>query len=193
LALSFGYTVEMQNKTKIQRPANASAASAAEPAAQRGSMGNKEVQKETKQVPTNTRKDPYRNFNFVVEIDGMAQAGFMECSGLESETEIIEYREGIDSNTIRQLPGLTVYKNIVLRRGITDSKELSNWRKGVVKGEIERKNGAIVLLDDKRQEVARWRFVEGWPNKWSGPELNAMGGDVAVEELEICHEGLEQD
>lgn len=144
-------------------------------------------------MPVNARKDPYRNYKFIVEIDGIAQAGFLECSGLESETEIIDYREGTDSNTIRQLPGLTVCKNIVLKRGLTDSRELSNWRKGVVSGDLERKDGSIILLDDKRHEVARWRFTAGWPSKWTGPELNALGSDVAIEELEICHEGLEWD
>ena len=144
-------------------------------------------------MTTGGRKDPYKSYNFVVEIDGVTQAGFMECSGLESETEIIDYREGNEANTVRQLPGLTIYENIVLRRGITDSKELHDWRKRVISGDIERKRGSIVLLDDKRKEVARWSFVEGWPSRWSGPELNAVISEVAIEELEICHEGFERE
>jgi len=152
----------------------------------------KPTQKETKNVPTGGRQDPYRSYNFVVEIDGVAQAGFMECTGLEAETEIIDYREGNEPNTIRQLPGLTVYANIILRRGLTDSKELYDWRKSVISGDIVRKGGSIILLDDKRKEVARWSFVEGWPSRWSGPELNAIESEVAIEELEICHEGFER-
>lgn len=144
-------------------------------------------------MPNTGRQDPYRGYNFLVEIDGIAQAGFMECSGLESETDIIDYREGNEPNTVRQLPGLTVYTNILLRRGMTDSKELYNWRKGVIDGDVVRKRGSIILLDDKRKEVVRWSFVEGWPNRWAGPELDALESEVAIEELEICHEGFERE
>lgn len=139
------------------------------------------------------RRDPYKNFNFVVEIDGVASAGFMECSGLESETEVIEYREGIDPAVIRVLPGLTFNVPILLRRGITDSKDLSEWRKGVISGNAMRRNGSIVLHDDAHQAVARWNFVQGWPSRMSGPELSATDGDVAIEEIEISHEGIERD
>lgn len=148
--------------------------------------------KEISKMATGDRKDPYRNFNFMVEIDGIAQAGFSECSGLESDTDVIEYREGNEASTVRKLPGLTKYSNIVLRRGVTDSKELYNWRKDVIDGNIQRKSGLIVLLNEKRQQVARWNFREGWPCYMSGPDLDAMGDEVAIEELEICHEGFER-
>jgi len=103
-------------------------------------------------------QNPYKNFNFIVEMDGITQAGFMECSGLESKTGVIEYREGNEANIVRQLPGLTVYSNILLKSGVTNSKELYLWRKNAIDGQIERKNGSIILLNDRHEEVARWNF-----------------------------------
>jgi phage tail-like protein len=143
-------------------------------------------------MPPPQRHDPYKNFNFLVEIDGIARASFSEVSGLESETSVIEYRTGSDGTT-RKLPGLTKFSNIVLRHGITQDRELWDWRQSVVDGNTQRRNGSIVLLDDKRQEVVRWNFHEGWPCKWQGPALNAKNSEVAIEMLEIAHEGLSRD
>jgi phage tail-like protein len=138
------------------------------------------------------RDDPYKAFNFLVEIDGITRAAFGEVSGLESETQVIEYRLGGESNTVRKLPGLTKYANIVLRRGVTQDAELWNWRKTVVEGRVDRRNGSIVLLDDDRTAVVRWNFFNGWISKWLGPDLNATGNEVAIETIEIAHEGLER-
>jgi phage tail-like protein len=143
-------------------------------------------------MPAPQRNDPYKNFNFLVEIDGIARAAFAEVSGLESETTVIEYRSGDDFRT-RKLPGLTKYSNIVLRRGITQDRDLWDWRQSVIEGNVQRRNGAIVLLDDQRTEVIRWTFREGWPCKWQGPALNAKNEEIAIELLEIAHEGLERD
>ena len=138
------------------------------------------------------RDDPYKAFNFIVEIDGIARAGFSEVSGLESETDVIEYRVGSESNTVRKLPGLTKYANIVLRRGVTQDADLWNWRKTVVDGNVDRRSGSIILLDDDRTEVLRWNFFNGWVSKWEGPALNASENEVAIETIEIAHEGLER-
>src|SRR2546423_2041644 len=138
------------------------------------------------------RDDPYKAFNFLVEIDGITRAGFSEVSGLESETQVIEYRLGGESNTVRKLPGLTKYASIVLRRGVTQDAELWNWRKTVVQGNVDRRNGSIVLLDDDRTAVVRWNFFNGWISKWQGPDLNAAGNEVAIETIEIAHEGLQR-
>ncbi len=150
-------------------------------------------EKENEAMSAHARKDPYRNCNFRLEIDGITVAGFMECSGLESETEVIEYREGTEANTVHQLPGLTIYSSIFLKRGVTDSKELYEWRKSVIDGQITRKNGSIILLNDKHEDVVRWNFLEGWPCRMSGPDLNALESEIAIEELEICHEGFQRD
>lgn len=136
------------------------------------------------------RKDPYRVYNFLVEIDGIARAGFQECSGMDSTQDPIEYREGNEPLTVRKLPGMVTYSNITLNRGITDDAELWQWRQQVMDGNVERKNGSIVLLDDAGGEKVRWNFVNGWPTKWTGPSLNATGTEVAIESLEIAHEGV---
>jgi phage tail-like protein len=138
-----------------------------------------------------SRNDPYRAFNFLVEIDGVTAAGFSECSGLSTETEVIEYREGSDRGGVRKLPGLTKYSNIVLKRGITASRDLWNWRRVVINGGVDRRSGRIVILGEDRNPVATFRFIEGWPSKWEGPKLSAKGNEVAIETLEIAHEGLE--
>jgi phage tail-like protein len=138
------------------------------------------------------RDDPYKAFNFLVQIDGVTRAGFSEVSGLDSETVVIEYRSG-GENVVRKLPGLTKFGNIVLRRGVTQDDELWNWRQSVVDGNVDRRNGSVVLLDDQRTEVVRWNFRNGWPCKWEGPGLNAKTNEVAIETVEIAHEGLERD
>lgn len=136
--------------------------------------------------------DPYGAYNFLVEIDGITRAAFQECSGFDSTVDIIEHREGGQNTTTRKLPGMTKYSNIQLKWGLTDDRELYDWHRRIVLGAIERKNGSIVLLDRRGEEVARWNFVRAWPSKWDGPDLNAEGTDVAVELLEIAHEGIER-
>jgi phage tail-like protein len=143
-------------------------------------------------VPAPSRNDPYKDFNFRVEIDGVSLGAFSEVGGLESETAVIEYRDGGEPNTVRKLPGLTKYANIVLRRGITQDAELWSWQKNIIEGKADRRSGAIVLLDDEGNEVVRWNFVEGWICKWEGPALNARGDEVAIETIAIAHEGLER-
>jgi phage tail-like protein len=141
-------------------------------------------------MPVGTRTDPYRSYSFLVEIDGLIQAGFQECSGLDSSTDPIEYREGSDPIHVRKLPGMTKFMPISLKRGITDSDELWKWRQSVMQGQAQRRNGSIVLLDDTGTERLRWNFLEAWPSKWTGPSFNATGNAVAVETLEITHEEL---
>lgn len=140
-------------------------------------------------MPT-LRTDPFAACNFRVEIDGMQSTDFAECSGLSSETDVIEYRQGTDP-VLRKLPGRTHFGRIVLKRGITTNRELWDWRQTVVTGQTQRRNGAIVLLNEARVPVLRWRFLQGWPAKIEGPALNAASSDVAVESIEIVHEGLE--
>ncbi len=143
-------------------------------------------------MPTATRTDPYRGYNFLVEIDGITQAGFQEVSGLDASTDAIEYREGNDPNHVRKLPGMNKYSAISLKRGITDSDQLWKWYRTVADGKPERKNGSIVLLDDTGQEKIRWNFVNAWPTKWTGPSFNSTSNAVAVETLEIAHEEVKK-
>jgi|SRR5580700_3872857 phage tail-like protein len=136
-----------------------------------------------------SRKDPFSQFNFTVEIDGVTQGGFSEVSGLTMDTNIIEYREGDEVTTVRKLPGLMKYNNIVLKHGIIDTT-LYTWRKKVIDGQTQRATGAIVLLDEARKPALRWTFTQGWPSKLEGPALNAKTSEAAVETMEIAHEGL---
>lgn len=138
-------------------------------------------------MPT-TRVDPYRSFNFLVEIDGISQAGFQECSGLDASTDPVDYREGNEPNHVRKLSGLNKYSAITLKRGITDSDELWKWRQTVIDGKTERKSGSIILRNEAGDEKLRWNFNNAWPSKWTGPSFNSTGNSVAVETLELTHE-----
>ena len=141
---------------------------------------------------TAARIDPFFNFNFLVEIDGIARAAFHEVSGFDSTIDVIEHREGGDNTTPRKLPGMTKHSNIVLKWGLADDTQLYDWHRDTVNGNVQRKNGSIVLLDRHGREVARWNFVRAWPTKWDGPDLTAEGNDVAIETLELAHEGVER-
>jgi phage tail-like protein len=85
---------------------------------------------------------------------------------------------------------LNTFSNIALKWGISDDTELWEWRQQASEGKVERKNGSIVLLDDVGEEKGRWNFREGWPSKWTGNTFNATATEVAVETLEIAHEGV---
>ena len=137
------------------------------------------------------RVDPFAAFNFVVEFDGLPVAAFSECSGLSTETDVVEYRNGNEDITVRKLPGLRKYTNIALKRGFTDNKDLWEWRKSVIEGKTQRQSGSIVLLNEAREEALRWNFREGWPSKWEGPAFNAKNNEVAIETLEIAVEHIE--
>jgi phage tail-like protein len=143
-------------------------------------------------MPDGTRNDPYGQFNFLIEVDGVVSGGFSECSGLVTDTNIVEYREGNEKQgTTRKLPGLMKYNNIVLKRGYTKDDRLWKWRQKVIDGKTQRAGGTITLFDEARQPALRWNFREGWPSKLEGPGLNGKTSEVAVETLEIAHEGLE--
>lgn len=145
-------------------------------------------------MATGDRKDPLRGYNFRLTIDGIDRAGFRECSGLDSAQDPIEYREGNEKPlTVRKLPGLVKYSNITLKWGIIEDTDLFEWRTTAVDGKVERKNGSILLLDDTGEEKVRWNFRDGWPTKWTGPSFNATGNEVAIETLEIAHEGIERE
>ena len=144
-------------------------------------------------MPGPSRDDPFRNFHFRVEIDGLEVAGFSECSGLRMEVDVIEYREGGHLSPPRKLPGASRVGDITLKRGITTSRELYNWMNSVRHGVVERRNGAIVLIDETLRESVRWRFTEAFPRALEGPNLDAKGSDVAIETLTLCCETLDRE
>lgn len=143
-------------------------------------------------MPTGQRKDPYRNFRFLLEIDSIVQAGFSECTIPEKTSDVVEYREGNEQPWARKVPGLTKWGNITLKWGTTDSLELYKWSKLVQDGKMKdaRKKVAIVILDEEGNPAARWEFTDAWPSKYDAPDLTGKGNDVAVEMVEIVHEGM---
>jgi phage tail-like protein len=141
---------------------------------------------------TGKRDDPYQQFNFLVEIDGITRAGFTECSGLTTDTDPIDYREGADiAMNVRKLSGLRKYTNVMLKRGYTKDKSLWEWRKKIINGQMDRRSADIILLDEARNEVLRWRIREAWISKLDTGPFNAKTNDVTVEAIELMHEGLE--
>lgn len=143
-------------------------------------------------------KNPYSNFNFIVEVDGDEIAAFAEVSGLDSENTPIEYREGADAiNAPRKLPGIEKYPNASLKRGITGSVALWTWRQEVRDGGSTfppSRTVVIKLLNergDSGSPAMTWTLTNAWPTKLSGPQLNAKGNDYAVETLELCYDRLD--
>jgi len=144
-------------------------------------------------MATGDIKDPYLGGNFLVEIDGISRGAFQQVSGFDSTVSITEYREGNDIARLRKLPGMVSYSNLQLRWGMADDRDLYDWHLAAVKGDVQRKNGSIVLMDRRgTTEVARWNFVRAWPTVYNGPDLDAQTENVAIEMLELAHEGLER-
>jgi phage tail-like protein len=140
------------------------------------------------------RDDPFRNFKFRVEIDGVAEAAFSEVAIGETSTEAIDYREGTEPNHVRKLPGMTKYGNITLKRGVTDSQVIYQWHKDIVDGKIgeKRKSIAIVVIDEAGKDKARFVVSECWPTKYDPSDLNGKGNEVLIELLELVNEGIER-
>jgi phage tail-like protein len=138
------------------------------------------------------RDDPYLNFNFAVEIDGITVAGFSEADLPEGRIEAVAYREGTDRTTAsRLLPGRVSYGPLVLRRGFTGDDALFEWWRAVAQGTLDRRNVTVVVRAEQGQPVARWNLRRAWPMKYTAPDLRALGNDVAIETLELAHEGIE--
>jgi len=137
------------------------------------------------------RNDPYAQFNFLVMLDGVASAGFTELSGMNTESDIVEYREGNFVGGVHKQPGLLKFGNLTLKRGYTLNQDLWLWRKSTLEGVTERRNGAIVLLDEAREPKLRWEFFEAWVSKYEGPALNATTSEAAIESIELAFENLQ--
>lgn len=132
--------------------------------------------------------------SFLVEIDAMTPGNFRNVEGLDSETEVIEVRSGGDDEVIRKVPGRTSYANIVLQAA-PDNPVLDEfwlWRQQVVAGELDRRNGSIVMLDRQGNEVVRYNFERGWPSKWKGPGPVGKGTEVSMEEIVLAVERIER-
>jgi phage tail-like protein len=145
------------------------------------------------------REDPYASHQFEIGITGISDDGtavkgsFSECTGLDVSMDPIEYRNGSEDFTPRKIPGLKKFPNIVLKRGIIGDLSFWNWILEGMNGAVHRTEGAIILIDEAKNEVMRWHFKRGWPTKFTGPALNAKTNEIAMETLEIAHEGLSID
>ena len=140
----------------------------------------------------------FGSYHFLLEIQGVINdtktivGGFKSVSGMDSETEVIEFKQGNDT-VVRKKPGRTTYANIVLERGYTATDDLWTWRKNIEDGKIDRRSGSIIVLDqDGQTEVARYNFYEGWPSKWYVPDMNSDTSGMAIEKIEISIEKVER-
>lgn len=140
----------------------------------------------------------FGSYNFLLEIQGVINdtktivGGFKSVSGMDSETEIIEFKQGNDT-VVRKKPGRTTYQNVILERGYTATDDLWTWRKNIEDGKIDRRSGSIIILDqDGQTEVARYNFYEGWPCKWYVPDMNSDTSGMAIEKIEIAVEKIER-
>ena len=145
-------------------------------------------------MATGARKDHHAVGFFRVEIDSIEGGSFRKCTGLKSETEIFEYQEGGDNETVRKLVGPTKASNLVLTKGFVSDFSLFKWRDELASSgnkKIVRRNGAIVVMAaDGKTEIARWNFQKAWPVRWEMSEFDASTGQAACETLEIAVEKI---
>jgi len=143
-----------------------------------------------------TREDPILGFNFALDLSGAVTGYFTEVSGLGSENDIVEHKvvneKGVE--VVLKIPGRLKWGDITLKRGITSSLDIWDWRKVVEDGKVKdaRKNGSIIMFDQELKTVAQWDFVNAWPSKVSGPAPKADGNEIAIEELTIVHEFIKR-
>ena len=137
------------------------------------------------------RYDPYIAYNFVIEIDGLLTGNFSEVTGLESEIQTEEYQEGGVNDYAYKFPTRIVYPPLVLSHGLTDIDTLWNWYQSAAEGNVQFKNGTIMLLNRRQLPVMWWNFKNAYPVKWSGPQFNATNdSQVAIERVELVHQGI---
>jgi phage tail-like protein len=145
------------------------------------------------QSPINSYVDPYRAYNFKLEIQGVTEGHFTEVSDMDVKVMAIPYREGGNSQVVHYVPGQTEYGAITLRYGLTRSTELWDWFLTGVKGSVQRKNCSIILLDqDGTTEVLRWNLINAWAAEWRGARLSALDQEIAVESLSLVFETFER-
>lgn len=142
-------------------------------------------------MTTDQRIDPFRGFNFMVEIDSTQVGGFSEVSGLTSQRDPVEYREGADpENHVRKLTGLSKYANVTLKRGYVKDDTLWKWYASLAAGNDDRRNITVTLQDEMHKPVMSWTCEGAWITSLMAPSFNAAGNEVVIESLEFCHEKL---
>ena len=134
--------------------------------------------------------DPFMGYNFFVEFGGVVLGGFSEVSGLSSDIELESYEEGGLNGFVHQFPKHTTYPNLVLSRGLINIDLFYIWYQATSQGLIQQLNGTILLLNSQQIPVMWWSFKNAYPVKWEGPQLNASSDEVAVEKIELVHQGI---
>ena len=141
-------------------------------------------------------KDPAVSTWFGIEFQGKIQGAFRECAGLGSENEVVEEKASGPKGepVMKKIPGRMKGGDITLKRGMTDDMDMWKWRQLVEEGKIDeaRKNGSVVMFDQKGTEIARWDLINAWPSKISGPTANAGSNEIAIEELTVTHESYKR-
>jgi phage tail-like protein len=141
-------------------------------------------------------KNPHTNLRFKLEMDSIIVGSFSEITLSDETFDVVEYRAGDYPATMQKQPGLYKNGNVVLKRGVfTDYNDLFTWFQRIKDGEFDKalvKNFSIILMDQASKTVAQWDFVNGWPVKYTAPPLNAKGTEMAIETLEIVHEGVKR-
>nr|WP_319509689.1 phage tail protein [uncultured Draconibacterium sp.] len=134
---------------------------------------------------------PIVKFHFQVDWGG-TKIGFTEVSGLDVETEVVEYRHGASPEYVKtKMPGMQKYSNITLKRGtFATDNEYFDWWNTVKLNTIERRNITISLLNEEHSPVVVWKIKNAWPTKIQSTDLKADGNEVAIEKMELAHEGL---
>jgi phage tail-like protein len=127
---------------------------------------------------------------FYVQVDGWTQAVFTEVSGLAMEMAVEDVEEGGLNGFVHRLPGRVKTSNLTLKRGLTNSNDFLKWTREVSVGTITKKNISVILYNLNGTESMRWEFLQAYPVKWSGPQFKADDNAVAVETLELAHEGM---
>jgi phage tail-like protein len=134
--------------------------------------------------------EAYPNCRFYVKLDSVPQAVFTEVSGLQMEMDVTDYEEGGNNGFVHRLPGRARANSLTLKRGMTRSNEFLKWYGEITQGRITRRNLSVVMYDVAGNELTRWDVVNAYPVKWIGPQLAADGSVIAIETLELAHEGL---
>ena len=143
------------------------------------------------------REDPLVAFKFGLEIEGKLTGFFTQVSGIGSETEVVQQKV-VNSETgeaiIRQIPGRLTWTPVSLKRGVTSSIDIWEWRQMVVDGKIDeaRTNCSVIAYSQGNEEIARWNFENAWPSKVTGPDMDAGSTDYMIEDVTIVHEGVER-
>jgi phage tail-like protein len=135
---------------------------------------------------------PLPVFHFTVQWGG-TRIGFSEVTGLTQENQAIEYRDGsfLEYSTIKQ-PGLRKFNNVTLKRGVVaGDNEFFAWLSTIKLNVVERRDLTISLLNEEHNPVMTWKVLRAFPVKIEGPQLKASGNEVAIESIELAHEGLE--